>query len=175
MLHRQGFDVELGELANHTQHPWAHPGMTVAITSGVEVVGYVGVLHPQIARNLDLPRGVAIANIDLRQLLKVGRIERKFVEMSRYPTQPVDVALLVPVAAQVKSCAEFLRSVGRKLVMDVQLFEVYRGDGLPDGMKSLNFTVTLGASDRTLDSKDEEKYLSKVRDRCSEVQAELRG
>jgi hypothetical protein len=42
-------------------------------------------------------------------------------------------------------------------------------------MKSLNFTVTLGASDRTLDSKDEEKYLSKVRDRCSEVQAELRG
>lgn len=175
LLHRQGFDVELGELANHTQHPWAHPGMTVAITSGVEVVGYVGVLHPQIARNLDLPRGVAIANIDLRQLLKVGRIERKFVEMSRYPTQPVDVALLVPVAAQVKSCAEFLRSVGRKLVMDVQLFEVYRGDGLPDGMKSLNFTVTLGASDRTLDSKDEEKYLSKVRDRCSEVQAELRG
>lgn len=175
LLHRQGFDVQLKELIGFTDLPWIHPGMTVALTSGAEVVGYAGTLHPQIARNLDLPRGVAIANIDLRLLLKVGRTERKFVEMSRFPTQPVDVALMVPDGVQVKACADFLRAIGRKLVMDVALFEVYRGEGLPDGMKSLNFTVTLGATDRTLESKDEEKYLTKVRERCSEVQAELRG
>ncbi|MEE2887646.1 MAG: phenylalanine--tRNA ligase subunit beta [Planctomycetota bacterium] len=175
LLKRQGFAVELDELMGHTDLPWIHPGMTVALTSGAEVVGYVGTLHPQIARNLDLPRGVAIANLDLRQLLRVGRKEHKFVEVSRFPTQPVDVALMVPTGVQVKTCANFLREVGRKLVMNVQLFEAYRGAELPEGVKSLNFTVTLGATDRTLDSKDEEKYLSKVRERCGEVQAELRG
>ena len=49
------------------------------------------------------------------------------------------------------------------------------GKGLPEGKKSLNFTVTLGAVDRTLAAKDEEKYLNKVRDRAGEVGAELRG
>jgi len=175
ILRRQGFAVQLEELMGHGDLPWIHPGMTVALTSGAGVVGYVGTLHPQIARNLDLPRGVAIANVDLRELLRAERRDRAFVEMSRFPTQPVDVALMVPTGVQVKTCADFLRAVGRKLVARVDLFEVYRGEGLPPGMKSLNFTVTLGASDRTLDSKDEEKYLSKIRDRCGEVEAELRG
>ena len=175
MLRRQGFELQLEELMGHTDLPWIHPGMTVALTSGADVLGYVGTLHPQVARNLDLPRGVAIANIDLRQLMRVERRDRAFLEMSRFPTQPVDVALLVPSGVQVKTCADFLRAVGRKLVVDVELFEVYRGEGLPAGTKSLNFTVTLGASDRTLDSKDEEKYLSKIRERCGEVDAELRG
>ena len=62
-----------------------------------------------------------------------------------------------------------------KLVRKVELFEVYRGDGLPEDKKSLNFTVTLGAEDRTLTAKDEEKYLAKVRQKCGEVGAELRG
>ena len=57
----------------------------------------------------------------------------------------------------------------------VDLFEVYRGKGLPDEHKSLNFTVVLGARDRTLTAKDEEKYINAVRERASEVEAELRG
>ena len=65
--------------------------------------------------------------------------------------------------------------MGKKLVRSVELFEVYRGQNVPEGKKSLNFTVTLGASDRTLDSADEEKYLRRVRERASEVGAELRG
>ena len=64
---------------------------------------------------------------------------------------------------------------GRKLVKDVQLFEAYRGDRLPAGKKSLNFTVTLGADDRTLTDEDEAKFLDKVREHAGEVGAELRG
>ena len=175
LLHREGFAVELDELHGVTDLPWIHPGKTVAMTYGQSVVGYLGTLHPQVARNLELPNGVAIANLDLRQLLHVGRTERRFHEMSRFPSQPVDVALMVEVGTRVKECADFLRSVGGKLVRSVDLFEVYRGEGLPAGMKSLNFTVTLGADDRTLSNKDEEKYLSKVRDGAKGVGAELRG
>ncbi len=175
LLHRQRFNIGLDELLGKDDASWIHPGKTVAMTLGQEVVGYLGVLHPQVARDMDIPGRVAIANLDLRQMLRVGRAERKFIEMSRFPSQPVDVALMVPNSVQVKQCADFLRAVGKKLVRSVELFEVYRGEGLPADSKSLNFTVTLGAADRTLTNKDEEKYLSKVRDRATEVGAELRG
>jgi phenylalanyl-tRNA synthetase beta chain len=60
-------------------------------------------------------------------------------------------------------------------VRQVELFEVWRGQGVPPGRKSLNFTVTLGADDRTLDDKDEASYLERVKEHAAEVGAELRG
>jgi phenylalanyl-tRNA synthetase beta chain len=85
------------------------------------------------------------------------------------------VALLVDEATQVAQVVEFLRTTGRKLVKDVQLFEVYRGERLPAGKKSLNLTVTLGADDRTLTDEDEGKFLAKVRENAVQIGAELRG
>jgi phenylalanyl-tRNA synthetase beta chain len=76
---------------------------------------------------------------------------------------------------QAATVSEFLRQTGRKLIRNVELFEVYRGEHLPDGKKSLNFTVTLGADDRTLSDKDESKFLDKVRTNASQIDAELRG
>jgi len=126
-------------------------------TPGETVIGYVGHLHPKVCRNLKIPKQTAIASIDLRAMLATDADSGHYQKISPYPTQPVDVALLV---------AEEQR---------VELFEAYRGEELPEGKKSLNFTVTLGAKDRTLSSKDEEKFLSKVRDNAGKVQVELRG
>jgi phenylalanyl-tRNA synthetase beta chain len=61
------------------------------------------------------------------------------------------------------------------LVKDVTLFEAYRGGKLAAGKKSLNFTVTLGADDRTLTDEDEAKFLGKVRDNAGQIGGELRG
>ena len=108
-------------------------------------------------------------------MLKTGREEKRYQPIPRFPPQPVDVAFLVPAAARVADLQQFLVDANPKLVRKVELFEVYRGDGLPEDKKSLNFTVTLGAEDRTLTAKDEEKYLDKVRQKCGEVGAELRG
>lgn len=175
LLDRLGFPSDLSELHGRGGLPWVHPGRTVSIVRGGPAVGFVGCLHPAAARELSLPDTTAIANLDIGKLLESGRDARAFERMSRFPTQPVDVALLSDESVHVADVAELLVAAGKKLVRDVELFEVYRGEGLPDGKKSLNFTVTLGAADRTLDSKDEEKYLNKVRDRAAEVGCELRG
>ncbi|MEO0480672.1 MAG: phenylalanine--tRNA ligase subunit beta [Planctomycetota bacterium] len=171
---RLGYPLELHSLLASPE-PWCHPGKTVGCHRGEEVVGYVGHLHPRVARALELPLSTAIASLELRALLRTEPAAAKYARLSEFPTQAVDVALLVPRAIQVQTIATFLRDAGRKLVQDVRLFEVYTGDGLDDGQKSLNFTVTLGSHDRTLTAKDEEKYLSTVRRRCEEVGATLRG
>src|SRR5204863_8050942 len=103
----------------------------------------------------NLPVTTAIACLDVRALLANGRKIARYQAVPTFPVLPVDVALLVDERTQVAQAAEFLRTSGRKLVKDVQLFEVYRGERLPPGKKSLNFTVTLGADDRTLTDEDE--------------------
>ncbi|MEM7201726.1 MAG: phenylalanine--tRNA ligase subunit beta [Planctomycetota bacterium] len=174
LLRRAGVEVSLIEKLGPI-YSWAHPGKTVAITCAEAVVGYVGHLHPRVCRAFEIPLTTAIANLDIGALVASGRAAARYRPIPRFPSQPVDVALLVAGDARVATIAAWLRAVGKKLVRGVELFEVYRGAGLPEGKKSLNFTVTLGADDRTLDTKDEERYLGKVRDRAAEVGAELRG
>lgn len=175
VLDRIGHRAELDDVYRRDGISWMHPTKTTTISRGGPAVGYVGCLHPAVARNLGLPATTAVANLDVRALLATGRERRGYKSIPRFPAQPVDVALLVPTETRTADVARFLAETGKKLVRSVELFEVYRGKGLPEGKKSLNFTVTLGAADRTLDSADEEKYLSKVRARAGEVGAELRG
>jgi phenylalanyl-tRNA synthetase beta chain len=173
MLARVARPVTIDDLLREPP-PFVHPGRTVALARGDRDVGYVGPVHPAAARALGIPPSTAVATVDLRALLATPADERRLVPIPRFPSQPVDVALLVPAATRVAAVARFLRAVGGALVRDVALFEVYRGPELGE-RKSLNFTVTLGAEDRTLSSDDEERYLSAVRARAGEVGAELRS
>lgn len=175
LLARLGYPADLHRVWHGKDQPWVHPWRAVAIDRDGSPVGYVAHLHPAIARALQLPATTAIACLDVRALLANGRRIARYAPVPTFPVLPVDVALLVDEAVQVAQVAEFLRTVGRKLVRDVQLFEAYRGDRLPAGKKSLNFTVTLGADDRTLTDEDESKYLGKVREQAGTIGGELRG
>lgn len=175
LLRRLSFQPVFGRLWTGKDQPFVHPGRTVAIEHDGTPVGYVGHLHPQALRNFELPDTTAIACIDLRALITTGHKPAKFTALPVFPRLPVDVALLVDDGIQVAAAQGFLQRLGKKLVQDVTLFEVYRGDGVPAGRKSLNFTVTLGADDRTLTAEDEAKYLAKVRAQAAEIGAEMRG
>lgn len=175
LLLRVGYPATMARVWHGKDQPWVHPNAAVAIDRDGSPVGYVAHLHPGVARALELPRTTAIACLDVRALLANGRRTARYQPVPTFPPLPVDVALLVDAATQAQVVAEFLRTVGRKLVRDVQLFEVYRGERLPPGKKSLNFTVTLGADDRTLTEEDESRYLGKVREQAGTLGAELRG
>jgi phenylalanyl-tRNA synthetase beta chain len=175
LLLRLGYPAEMNRVWHGSDQPWVHPSRAVAIDRDGSPVGYVAHLHPGVARAMDLPAATAIACLDVRALLANGRKIARYRAVPTFPSLPVDVALLVDEGVQVATVSEFLRTVGKKLVRDVQLFEVYRGERLPAGKKSLNFTVTLGADDRTLNDEDESKYLGKVRDQAATIGGELRG
>ena len=175
LLRRLGYPVELNRSWSGSDQPWVHPARAVAVDRDGSPVGYVAHLNPWTCKGLNLPRQVAIATIDVRALHANGRAAPSYAPVPVYPGLPVDVALLVDADAKVGDVAEFLRATGRKLTRSVELFEVYRGEHVPAGKKSLNFTVTLGADDRTLSDKDEGKFLDKVRKNAEQIGAELRG
>lgn len=175
LLRRAGYSVSLRAQAAVSDRGWIHPGRTAAITVATFAVGYVGAVHPDVARKLGLPASTALACVDVRAVLAAGRQTKTMAPVPRFPSQPVDVALIVPVATAVADVEAFLRSMGRKLVREVILFEVYRGDRVAAGSKSLNFTVVLGADDRTLTAKDEAEFLARVREQAGAMGGELRG
>ncbi len=175
LLTRAGCTHAMTTRAEVGDRGFVHPGGTVAIVSGGREVGYVGLLHPDVARKLAVPASTAIACLDLRAVLAAGLVQKVMSPIPRFPSQPVDVALVVPRATTVAEVDTFLRAVGKKLVREVVLFEVYRGDRVPAQKKSLNFTVVLGADDRTLTADDEAKFLQRVREQCGSIGAELRG
>ncbi|MCU0867289.1 MAG: phenylalanine--tRNA ligase subunit beta [Planctomycetes bacterium] len=175
LLQRVGHPAVMQRIWHGKDQPWVHQNRAVAIDRDGSPVGYVAHLHPGIARAMGLPVSTAIACLDVRALLANGRQIARYQALPVFPVLPVDVALLVDESVQVAAVVEFLRTTGRKLVKDVRLFEVYRGERLPAGKKSLNLTVTLGADDRTLTDEDESKFLGKVREQCGQIGAELRG
>lgn len=175
MLERVGHPAVMTRLWHGKDQPWVHPSRAVAVDRDGSPCGYVAHLHPGVARAMELPANTAIACLDVRALFANGRKIARYQAVPTFPVLPVDVALLVDESVQVATVVEFLRTTGRKLVKGVQLFEVYRGERLPAGKKSLNFTVTLGAEDRTLTDEDESKFLGKVREQGATIGAELRG
>jgi phenylalanyl-tRNA synthetase beta chain len=175
LLERVGHPGVMQRVWHGSDQPWVHPSRAVAIDRDGSPCGYVAHVHPGVARAMGLPVTTAIACLDVRALFANGRKIAKYAATPTFPTLPVDVALLVDEGVQAATVAEFLRTTGRKLVRDVRLFEAYRGDRLPAGKKSLNFTVTLGADDRTLTDEDEAKFLGKVRENAGQIGGELRG
>ncbi|HHI80721.1 MAG TPA: phenylalanine--tRNA ligase subunit beta [Planctomycetes bacterium] len=162
---------------------WMHPGRSAAFYSeesnASEVpFAYVGELHPKVLQSLDLELGdnqAAAFCLDLRALLALSEQKLQYRPVPKFPEQPVDLAFLAPEELQVAALARLLEEANPKLVQEVHLFEVYRGKGLPEGKKSLNFTVTLCSPKRTLDSKDEERYINRVRTLAQSLGADLRG
>ncbi|MEZ5990508.1 MAG: phenylalanine--tRNA ligase subunit beta [Planctomycetota bacterium] len=162
---------------------WMHPGRTAAFVAPEDhgkVVAYVGELHPRLVEALGLPLpthggGVACWCLDIRALLAVAPQEVRYRPVPRFPDQPVDLAILAPRAVEVLGLERVLADAAPDLVREVRLFEVYRGDGLPEGRKSLNFTVVLGSDERTLTADDEVRYIAAVRALLPARDCELRG
>jgi phenylalanyl-tRNA synthetase beta chain len=175
LLARVGCAAAISARVEVGDRGWIHPGRTAGITATGREIGYVGALHPEVGRALGLPVTTALACLELRAMLAAGITPKVMAPIPRFPSQPVDVALIVPIPVTVAEVEAFLRDAGKKLVREVRLFEVYRGDRVAAGRKSLNFTVVLGAEDRTLTADDEAKFLQRVRTQAGAIGAELRG
>ena len=142
-----------------TQHPSFHPGKCARVLLGGNQVGIVGELHPQVRENYDLPSSSAetpllAADFDLEALL--AAIPERFDVQAVPPFPPVleDLAVVVDESLPAESVAEVLHKAGGKTVVDVRLFDVYRGQQIGSAKKSLAYSLTYQAPDRTLTDKE---------------------
>jgi phenylalanyl-tRNA synthetase beta chain len=131
------------------QAPW-HPGRCAEIRVGDTVLGHAGELHPRVCTAFGVPPRTAAAEIDLDALLEHAVAIWPAPEFSTYPVAKEDVALVVETALPAAELARTLREGAGALCEGVRLFDVYTGDQVGVGRKSLAFSLRFRAPDRTL-------------------------
>ena len=129
--------------------PW-HPGRCAAIVVGKEVVGHAGELHPRVIESFGLPPRSCAMELALTPVLQGSPDVVAAPMVSAYPPATLDVALVVDASVPAASIAEALRSGAGPLLEDLRLFDVYEGDQVGAGRRSLAFSLRLRAPDRTL-------------------------
>jgi phenylalanyl-tRNA synthetase beta chain len=132
--------------------PW-HPGRCASLLVEGVVVGHAGELHPRVARSYGFAGRVAAAELDLDALIDAAPEVGPRPSFSTFPVAKEDLALVVDVAVPSVVVHDALQQAS-PLIESVRLFDVYTGDQVPDGQKSLAFALRLRAPDRTLTDED---------------------
>jgi len=141
--------------ANHVA---LHPGRTSVLKTNGETVGWLGELHPVLVKKYDLPYAPILLEIALEALEMLAL--PRFSEPSRFQAVRRDLAVVVDDALPVGAILSVLKDNAPPSVVDVGLFDVYRGAGLPEGKKSLAFRMILQDQDKTLTDADIEAVTS---------------
>ena len=145
------------------EHPALHPGRCAQLNVGGDVVGVMGELHPVVRESFDLPeQPVCALEFDLDKLLAAWGAPRMMVPLSIHPPVYEDLALVVDEDTPAERVRELITQTGRALVRSVALFDVYRGDQVGAGKKSLAYRLTYQADDRTLTDREVGKLRSKI-------------
>ena len=134
------------------QRPALHPGRTGILSIAGEVVGYVGELLPAIAEAADLPSVVAVAELDLDRAIALSGGAVTAATLSTFTPATQDVSLIVPLDVAAAAVRQALLDGAGALLEAARLVDDYRGEGMPEGSKSLSFALRFRAPDRTLTS-----------------------
>ncbi|MCM3757416.1 phenylalanine--tRNA ligase subunit beta [Sporosarcina aquimarina] len=156
-------------------HDGLHPGRTADILLNGEVVGVLGQLHPSEQKKRDL-KETYVTEINLALLLAESAEALVYEQVPRYPSMSRDIALVVSKDEAAGSLMEIIQEAGGKLLKDVTVFDLYEGDKVDEGMKSLAFSLTYFDADRTLTDEEvvtrHDKVLAALKEKSGAV---LRG
>ena len=157
-----GLRMKKARYTAEKNNPSYHPGRCASISiDGVEI-GVMGQVHPLVARNYGIDSEVYCAELSFTKMLGLHLPEPTFAPLPKYPAVSRDLALICDEALTVAQVEDVISASAGKLLRKIQLFDIYRGVGVPEGKKSMAFSLELRADDRTLTDSDSEKVVSNV-------------
>ncbi len=158
------------------EHPTFHPGRTAALRVRDTEIGLMGEVHPLVREAFDLPdQPVCLLEFDLEALLAEAQLIRHLQPISRFPPVSQDLAIVVDEELPAQRVQECIAQAGGTLLSQVVLFDLYRGPQIPAGKKSLAYSLTYQAHDRTLQDQEVAQVQERIVRRLGqELGAELR-
>lgn len=143
-------------------NPSYHPGRCAAVSINGVGVGFMGQVHPTVAKNYGMDCEVYCVEIDFTKLFDLKLPEPTYVPLPKYPGVSRDLSLICDEAVTVAQIEDVIRASAGKLLRSVKLFDIYRGTGVPEGKKSMAFSLELRSDERTLTDVDCEGVTGKV-------------
>ena len=131
--------------------PFMHPGRCAKLlTAGGEDMGFLGEAHPEVAKTYEIGAKVYIAVINCDLIFEKADMTRQYKPLPKYPAMSRDIAMLVSDEVLSAQIEDIIRKRGGKLIESIKLFDVYKGEQIAEGMKSMAYSLSFRASDRTL-------------------------
>lgn len=150
------------EFIPEKDNPVFHPGRTASLMLDGKKVGTVGEVYPEVAENFEAPERTYMGIVDVEPLMEKAELMSKYKPLPKFPAVSRDIAMLVKDEVLVKQIDDIIRQRAGGILEDAWLFDVYKGKQVPEGIKSVAYSITFRAEDRTLTDEDVNKAMAKI-------------
>ena len=154
---------------------YLHPGRQANIFYEGTLVGYLGEVHPEVCDNYDMKTRAYVAVLDMPAVLPYATFDRKYEGIAKYPAVLRDISMVVPKEIMAGQIEAIIAQRGGKILESYQLFDIYEGDQIKEGYKSLAYSITFRAKDRTLEEADVTAAMKKILNGLEGMGIELRS
>ena len=155
--------------------PFLHPGRQAEIVYGKEVLGYLGEIHPQVRDNYEIGERAYIAVLDMPAVFPYTTFDRKYTGIAKYPSVTRDISMVMPKTILAGQIEEIIEKKAGKILESYTLFDIYEGDQIMEGYKSMAYSITYRALDRTLEEKAVSEAENRILKALKELGIELRS
>ncbi len=159
----------------HAGRNYLHPGRQADIVYEGVTVGFLGEVHPEVCDNYDLKTRAYVAVLDMPSVLPFATFDRKYEGIARYPAVARDISMVVPKDVLAGQIEAVIVQRGGRILEDYQLFDIYEGDQIKEGYKSVAYSITFRAKDRTLEESDIAGAMRKILNGLEGLGIELRS
>ena len=155
--------------------PYLHPGRQADIVYDGVKLGFLGEVHPNVLDAYEIGARAYVAVIDLPAVLPFVTFDRKYAGIAKYPAVTRDLSMVVPHDIRVGEIEKMIAQRGGKLLEECRLFDVYEGDQIKEGFKSVAYALSFRAKDRTLEEADVSAAMKKILNGLQSMGIELRA
>jgi len=156
--------------------PFLHPGRSCYIVSDGKVIGFLGDVHPDILEKMDIKGKAVVFELDLQSIAALSREGLIYRDIPKFPSVSRDVAFVVAETVEGKYMLDLVLKGREKLLECTDIFDVYTGKGIPNGMKSLAVRFTYRSAERTLTDSEVDRAHDRLVEKIVEhTGAKIRG
>jgi len=163
------------EFTANKENPSFHRGRCADISIGEKKIGEIGEIAPAVLDNYGIGTRAYVATLDIADIFDARIVEKKFRPTPKFPASTRDLAIICDDELPAASLEKAIRAGTGKLLEKVELFDVYKGSSIAEGKKSVAYTMTLRAADRTLTVEECDRAVNKVLKELANIGAELRS
>ena len=167
MVKKKEYDPKAGK-------NFLHPGRQVLIRYEGEEIGYLGEVHPQVTDNYGIGTRVYVAVMDIQQVVKFATYDRKYEGIARFPAVNRDISMVVPKNIMVGEIEKMIAQRGGKILEHYELFDIYEGDQIQEGCKSVAYSITFRSKEKTLSEAEVTSAMKKILNGLESMGIQLR-
>jgi len=162
------------EYSNQKDKSFLHPGRQAVVTYQGVNIAYLGQVHPTVGLNYGLKEEAYLAVLDINSLLSFATFARKYIDVPRFPAVNRDISMTIAKEIVVGQIEAVIGEKGGAYLEDYTLFDIYEGEQIPAGLKSVAYSLTFRAKDKTLEEAEVSQAMDRILKGLEAIGAKLR-